>query len=349
VATALLGGIVVAEIALAIVLVVAAGLLVRSFDRPSRVEPGFRAVRVIAFAVNLSPSAYPDYDRVGATYRPLLERLRASGGVEAVSLASSLPLGGRDDFMLSLQIGGEPAREEPLRARIRSVGDGYFTTAGVRMVAGRPISDRDRADTAPVVVVNEAFVRTFLPGQDPIGRRVLIPSSPLNDPANVVGWQRVSAAEIVGVAADVRHVTLADLPEAGIYQPHDQLTYRAATVLVRTAGNPSTLAAAIRREVAAVDPSLPVELRLLSQVVDASLSRQRLGMLLMIAFGLAALVLAAVGIYGVMAYAVAQAPARWPSGPRSGSRGRCFVRWWFAMARRWPPWVSSPGWRPARG
>jgi putative ABC transport system permease protein len=302
----LLGGLVVAEIALAIVLVVGAGLLVRSFDRLSRVDPGFRAERVIAFPVNLSPSAYPDYDRVGATYRQLLERLRALGGVENVSLASSLPLSGRDDFMQNLQIEGEPPREEPLRARIRSAGDAYFTTAGVRMVAGRPISDRDRADTAPVVVVNEAFVRAFLPGQDPIGRRVLIPSSPLNDPANVVGLQRASAAEIVGVAADVRHVTLADLPEASIYQPHDQLTYRTATVLVRTAGDPSTLAAGIRREVAAVDRSLPVELRLLSQVVDASLSRQRLGMLLMIAFGLAALALAAVGIYGVMAYAVTQ-------------------------------------------
>jgi putative ABC transport system permease protein len=302
----LLGGLVVAEIALAIVLVIGAGLLVRSFDRLSRVDPGFRAERVIAFPVNLSPSAYPDYDRVGATYRQLVERLRALGGVESASLASSLPLSGRDDFMLSLQIEGEAPREEPLRARIRSVGDAYFTTAGVRLVAGRPVSDRDLADTAPVVVVNEAFVRAFLPGQDPIGRRVLIPSSPLNDPANVVGLQRASAAEIVGVAADVRHVTLADLPEASIYQPHDQLTYRTATVLVRTVGDPSTLAAGIRREIAAVDRSLPVEFRLLPQVVDASLSRQRLGMLLMIAFGLAALVLAAVGIYGVMAYAVTQ-------------------------------------------
>jgi len=302
----LLGGLVVAEIALAIVLVIGAGLLVRSFDRLSRVDPGFRAERVITFALNLSPSAYPDYDRVAATYRQLVERLRARSGVEAVSLASSLPLSGRDDFMQSLQIEGEAPREEPLRARIRSVGDAYFTTAGVRMVAGRPITDRDRADTAPIAVVNEAFVRAFLPGQDPIGRRVLIPFTPLNDPTNPVGLQRFSAVEIVGVAADVRHATLADLPEPSIYQPHDQLTYRTATVLVRTAGDPGALAAAIRGDVGAVDRSLPVEFRLLSQVVDASLSRQQLGMLLMIAFGLAALALAAVGIYGVMAYAVAQ-------------------------------------------
>jgi len=302
----LLGGLVVAEIALAIVLVIGAGLLVRSFDRLSRVDPGFRAERVIAFSLSLSPSAYPDYDRVAATSRQLVERLRALSGVEAVSLASSLPLGGRDDFVLSLQIEGEPPREEPQRARIRSVVDGYFTTLGARMVAGRPITDRDRSDTAPVAVVNEAFVRAFLPGQDPIGRRVLIPSTPLNDPTNAVGLQRVAAVEIVGVAADVRHATLADLPEAGIYQPHDQLTYRTASVLVRTAGDPAGLATAIRREVAAVDRSLPVEFRVLSQVVDASLSRQRLGMLLMIVFGAAALALAAIGIYGVMAYAVTQ-------------------------------------------
>lgn len=302
----LLGGLVVAEIALAIVIVIGAGLLVRNFDRLSRVDPGFRAERVIAFSLNLSPSTYPDYDRVATTYRQVTERLRALGGVEAVSVASSLPLSGRDDFMLSLRIEGEPPTEEPQRARIRTAADGYFTTTGVRMIAGRPITDRDRPDTAPVAVVNEAFVRAFLPGQDPIGRRVVIPPTPLNDPTNPVGLQRVSAAEIVGVAGDVRHATLAASAEPAVYQPHDQLTYRTATVLVRAAGDPAALAAGIRREVAAVDRSLPVELRLVPQVVGASLARQRLGMLLMIAFGLAALALAAVGIYGVMAYGVAQ-------------------------------------------
>jgi putative ABC transport system permease protein len=167
-------------------------------------------------------------------------------------------------------------------------------------------TDRDRHDTAPVVVVNEAFVRTFLPGQDPLGRQVRIPVTPLNDPTNRVAYQRATVVEIVGVAADVKHASLTQPSEPSLYQPHEQLTYRKVTVMVRTSQEPAVIIDQIRREVASMDRSLPLEFRLLSQVTQASLSRQLLGMLLMVAFGTAALVLAAVGIYGVLAYSVAQ-------------------------------------------
>ena len=302
----MLGAMVVAEIALAVVVVIGAGLLVRSFDKLRSTDPGFRPEGVVAFSVNLSPAAYPDYDRVVDAYRDMTGRLRAINGVQSVSMGSSLPLGGQDDFMLSLTVEGDPPREEPLRARSRSVGETYFTTMGIRLVSGRELTDRDRRDTAPVVVVNEAFVRTFLPGQDPLGRQVRIPANPTNDPNNRVAYQRATVVEIVGVAADVRHASLTQRSEPSMYQPQDQLTYRKVTVMVRTSQEPAVVIDQIRREVASMDPSLPLEFRLLSQVSQASLSRQLLGMLLMLAFGSAALVLAAVGIYGVMAYSVAQ-------------------------------------------
>ncbi len=207
---------------------------------------------------------------------------------------------------LSVTVEGDPPREEPLRARSRSVGESYFTTMGARMVSGRELTDRDRHDTAPVVVVNEAFVRTFLPGQDPLGRQVRMPVTPINDPSNRVAYQRATVVEIVGVAADVRHASLTQPSEPSLYQPQEQLTYRKVTVMVRTSQEPAVIIDQIRREVASMDRSLPLEFRLLAQVTQASLSRQLLGMLLMVAFGTAALVLAAVGIYGVLAYSVAQ-------------------------------------------
>lgn len=302
----ILGAMVVAEIALAVVVVIGAGLLVRSFDKLRDTEPGFRPDGVVTFSVNLSPAAYPDYDRVAEAYRDMTARLRAISGVQAVSMASSLPLGGADDFMFSVSVEGDPPREEPLRARSRSVGETYFATMGARMVSGRELTDRDRRDTAPVVVVNEAFVRTFFSGQDPLGRQVRIPASPINDPTNRVAYQRATVVEIVGVAADVKHASLTQPSEPSLYQPQDQLTYRKVIVMVRTSQEPAVIIDQIRREVASMDRSLPLEFRLLSQVTQASLSRQLLGMLLMVAFGTAALVLAAVGIYGVLAYSVAQ-------------------------------------------
>ena len=307
---------IVAEIALAITLVAGAGWLVRSFANLGTVGPGFVPEGRLAFDVLLPPArilppppapgsgATPltqavVTDRVMAWTRDLSDRLRAIGGITSVATTATFPFGVNRDGVLYLGIQGtllDP--DHPLVARAHRVSQEFFDTMGIRIVAGRNFTSDDRQTTAPVAIVNKGFARRYLGGRDPLSAQF------------AAGYPDVPAAplfKVVGVVDDVKYVSLAQAGDPAYYTPEAQGPYFFQTVVMNTSvADPLHLAASIREAVHSLDPLLPVEPRAVTDIVAASLTRQRLGMVLMMLFAVAALILAAVGIYGVISYASAQ-------------------------------------------
>ena len=291
------GTLVVAEIALALVLLVGAGLLLRVLWRLQSVEPGFRVDGLVAARIDLPASRYEKKDTQSAFRRRLLESISAEPGVRA-ALVSELPMSG-DALDHDALIDGAPAvapGDEP-SLYSRSVMGDYFGVMGIPLRAGRLLTDADREDAPLVGVVNEAMARRFFPSSDPIGRRVR--------------WARMREVHwitIVGVVGDVRHFGLADADQPAIYTPFtqaDQDWKRWSEVVVRGAGGPAALESVVRRRLHAVDPMLPItRIRTLDRVVSESLTRQRFGAELLSIFAGSALALACVGIFGVMWNAV---------------------------------------------
>jgi putative ABC transport system permease protein len=287
-------GLVVLEMALALVLLVATGLLVRSFLTLSSVNPGFQPVGLTAIQVNLSGDRYREADAQTEFYRRALERLEALPSVEQAAAISWLPLGSQGSAT-SFRVADkpDPPPEELRVADVRMVEGDLFRTMGIPLVAGRGFDTRDRADARDVVIVNETLARDVWPGEDPIGKTVLME------------WYREIAAEVVGVVGDVRLVELGTAPRATLYWPQSQLPNSFMTLVVRTRG--ATSAADLRSTIAQVDPEQPLSsIEAMDDVVDRSLGRPRLTLSLMTLFGGLALLLAAVGVYGVVAFNVTQ-------------------------------------------
>src|SRR5215470_6055976 len=286
---------VILETALAVVLLVGAGLLINSFVRLLRTPPGFNPEGVIVARTTLPAARYPEAERGKAVYRQALDRIATLPGVRQVSVASTLPL--TSDWQIGIRVegGGE---NEYYFAYGSWVSNDHFRAMGIPLKSGRAFTDEDRADTTPVVVINETMARRFWPGQDAVGKRI-----------RWGGWNPQGGLTIAGVVADVKFSSLESESPPTIYMPVFQIPRirRDAIFIARTTAEPSSLAAAMRREIAAVDPDLPVyDVRTMNQVIAESVAQRRFTMGLLAIFAFAALGLAALGLYGVISYAVTQ-------------------------------------------
>ncbi len=293
---------VVVEVALAAVLAIGAGLLLKGFWRLQGVNPGFDPKGVLTAGVGLPASRYPTPDKRAAFHRDFLARLEAMPGVAAAGIASSLPLGGHNSgTSIHLEGRPEPRPEEAPVVWFRAVSSGYLRAMSIPLKRGRLLEERDREGAPPVALVNETMARRFWPGEDPIGSRLawgLTHRAPPGRPAPT--W-----ITVVGVVGDVRHTALAQPPEAELFHPYAQLPIPAVTVAVRTAAEPERFAPALRAAAAAVDKGQPIsEVTSLERRVFDSIAPQRLSMVLLTIFAALSLALAAVGVYAVMSFSV---------------------------------------------
>ncbi len=304
----LLHGLVIAEIAMAVVLSIGAALLLKSFVKLQQTDVGFSANGRIVFEVSLPVQSYEDFDRIADWYDALLARIRAVPGVTSVGALSSAPLGPELDTVVTFWPAstGEPPPELRARARRRSITPDLFQTAGISMVAGRAFTAADRRDHPGVAIVDETLARQLFPDGKVIGSRVIFRTNP-KPPQTPIAITRPPDAEIVGIVRSVRFASVGGDPEPTIYLPFEQVTRRQMIVAVATAlQDPTGLIAGVRDAVKQGDPTLAITYYDMGQLMQRALTRQRMTMTLLTLFGAAALVLAAVGIYGIMAYSVAQ-------------------------------------------
>jgi len=289
---------VVTEIALALILLVGAGLLLRSFVRVLAADAGFRAEGVLTANLPLPMTRFPEEAQRAAFVRAVVERMKAIPGAEAAS--AGIPLLGGWQSSFTLEGRPEPPAGQLPSADITRVTPDYFKAMGVRVREGRVFTDHDTADAPPVAMVDETFVRAHFPQGDALGKRFRFGRSSPED--KDVKWM-----EIVGVVSHVKNYGVDQESRVEIYLPYFQSPVTNATLLVRSSTDPAALAASVRQAVKAVDPEVPVySVRTLAEIVSDRTAQRRLAVMLITVFAAVALLLAAVGIYGVMSYAVAQ-------------------------------------------
>ncbi|MGC4050404.1 MAG: ABC transporter permease [Paludibaculum sp.] len=279
---------VVVEFALALVLVAGSGILVKSFLRLMHVDPGFRPQGLLTMRVSIPPSRKP-----AELYHRLQEKLQAEPGIQAVAAANTLPLVANRAYSMRFNVPGSPLihPDSLPAAELRIVSPGYFQTLGIPIKAGREFTERDVNDS--VVIINETTARRFWPGEDPVGRKFITgPWGP-----------KPSYSTIVGVAGDVRQFGLDSEPTNDFYFPSLAANY----LIVRTTIQPEALANTVRQTIRAIDPAIPVsDILSMPQIVQDTSTARRTTMALLTAFASLALLLALLGIYGVISWSVAQ-------------------------------------------
>lgn len=291
----------VVEITLALVLLVGAGLLIQSLVRLQQVAPGFDSRNVLTFNVAMSVDSTTGPPQIADFYRQLTERLKALPGVVNASVVFQLPLGGRAGST-GLAIEGQPV--DPGNRTfgiIHSVSPEYFRTMGIPLIKGREFTERDDLNAPPVLIINEALARKHFPNEDPIGKRIGPGFSTV--PVN----EETGMREVVGVVGDVKHQNLQGTPQPEIYFAQAQMPMSAMTVVARTAGDPRGLVNAARGVVQALDKNAPVYgVRTAEELLGRSVATTRFNTLLLSLFAGVALILTAVGLYGVISCSVSQ-------------------------------------------
>jgi predicted permease len=285
---------VVAEVAVALVLVVGAALTLRSFQRLLHVDPGFRPQGLLTVTMNASSMRYPDRPKYMAFYRAVLDRVSQVPGVQSAASTRNLPLQGTPETW-PVSVDGQPPAvpgSAPV-VPVHQVSPRYFDTIGIPLLQGRAFADTDHETAPSVVVVSRAMAERFWPGRDAVGQAVRFAPD------------AAATATVVGVVGDVRQARLAAAGEPSLYVPQAQQGRRGFTLVLRVAGDPRLLEAAVRREILAVDPQHPIiRSAAMEDVMADALAQPRLMAVLLGTFGALALLLAALGTYAVIAYAV---------------------------------------------
>jgi putative ABC transport system permease protein len=298
---------VVAQLAVAVMLVVGAGLLTRSFVGLLETEPGFDATNLLTLRVDLPSRAYSDLDRVADFPTEVIARLESLPGVGSVAATGTLPLQREIPFLGSFLVQDRVAPEqgeEPI-AHYRQVSPGYFGTMGIELVSGRGFDMLDDREATGVAIVDQALADRYFPNEDPIGK--VVDGLP---PHVALGGFFPPNFEIVGVVQDVKYFGLSEPSNPSLYLPLAQAPFRRISFTLRTTTDPASLIASVRREIQATDPTVPIsQVSTMDRIVSTSVARERFSMLLLVLFAGAALVLASVGVYGVISYGVTQRTA----------------------------------------
>jgi predicted permease len=293
------GALVISEVALSLVLLIGAGLLVNSFMRLRKVDPGFRADHLLTMNVVLPQQKYPDAARRSAFYTELIRRVEALPGVKSATVSSQIPLISQGDSVGVVFEGRpDPAPGQENIIATRVVSPRYFQTMGIQLLRGRSFGEQDRADAPAAAVISEAMAKRYFPGEDPVGKRL----SP-GKPESPDDW-----VTVVGVVKDVHQFELDAEPKPQMYLTYEQAGFFApGHLVVSTSVEPRSLATAVRDAVWGIDKDQPVSnVSTMEDVLSESIARQRFSMILLGVFAAVGLILAAVGLYGVMSYSVAQ-------------------------------------------
>jgi predicted permease len=289
-------GLIIFEVAMALVLVVSAGLLTRTFVSMLRTDPGFDRAQVLTFEVALPPSQYSDVGSEVNLYREMLEELRVLPSVDSVGLAGAIPMDGGTESSI-IRIPDHPAsnREHPV-AGYTVASPGYFSAVGTPLLQGRDFLDSDDLNSVPVTIINQAMAKRFWPGENAVGKQVAL------------GSPRYPTMMIIGIAADVKRLSLRETPGPEMYVPYSQKVYPSLLVMhvvVRARTDPANLSASIRNKIHVLNPDLPVANETsFATLVQTSMAQPRFSMFLLTAFSFVSLVLACTGIYAVMSYSV---------------------------------------------
>ena len=302
VAPRLRNALLIAQVAMALVLVIAAGLMVRTFHSMLRSSAGFDPTRVLTFELPLPTPKYADTGHMAQLYQQVLLRLQSISTVQSVGFASVGPMGGAADGT-GIRMPEHPttSRSEQPYANYSFASPGYFATIGTPLLRGRDFSDTDSLNSPHVTIINSSMAKRYYHGEDPIGKQVGVATT------------KIPMRTIIGVVADMKHASLREEPAPEMFVPYTQNEIRVWPSMqtmqfaVRTRTDETAVAESVRQAVQAVDPDLPVaKLTSLSILVDRSMTADRFSVLLVGSFGMLALILASIGMYGVISYSVMQ-------------------------------------------